>query len=149
MDAGLLYFLLAGVIVVVVVGRALAFSGRRYLARSVEGGRERQSAGSAATLVSVLFHLLTLGLTALIAAISFGGSDLQAFLVRVGILLVLVALAYWGALTMLNRRREAAVVSDYTSHVQAARDRSEYEISNDPSANEAVKSPLDGPRRQI
>jgi protein-S-isoprenylcysteine O-methyltransferase Ste14 len=138
-NAGTLYFLLAGVIVVAVVGRALAFSGRRYLARSVEGGRERQSAGSAAALVSVLFHLLTLGFVALMAAIPFGGSDIQAFLVRIGLLLILVALSYWGALTMLNRRREAAMVSDYETYLMhRKRERSEYEISNDPTANEST-----------
>jgi len=138
-NAGTLYFLVAGIIAVGVVGRALALSGRRYLARSVDGSRERQSAGSAAALVSVLFHLLTLGLVALIAALPFDGPDVQTFLIRIGLLLILVAFAYWGALTMLNRRREAAVVSDYESHIQLRkRERSEYEISNDPTANEST-----------
>lgn len=142
MDTGLLYFIIAGVIVVAVVGRALAFSGKRYLAQAVDNGRERRSAGSAATLVSVLFHLLTLGLTALVAAIPFGDNDLQAFLVRIGLLLILVAISYWAALSMLNRRREAAMVSDYSTHT---RQRNEYEISNDPTANQAVRSPIDRP----
>ena len=137
MDTGTLYFLLAGVVAVVIVGRLLAFSGKRYLAGSVRRGRE--SAGSVATLVSMLFHLVTLGLTALLAAIPFGGSQTQVFLVRIGLQLILVAAAYAIALHMLTRRKEEAVVSDFDAQVREARHvpTKQYDVTNDPSAGMA------------
>lgn len=118
MDAATLYFLFAGVVAVVIVGRLLAFSGKRYLAGS---GAGRESAGSAATLVSMLFHLVTLGMTALLAAIAFGGSQAQVFLIRIGVLLVLVAVAYALALRMLTRRKDEAVVSDFDAQMRDLR----------------------------
>jgi preprotein translocase subunit SecG len=154
-----MYYLVAGVIAVVVVGRLLAFSGKRYLAGPGLSARERESAGSVATLVSMLFHLVTLGLTALLAAIPFGGTMTQAFLVRIGLLLILVAVAYSIALRMLTRRKTEAVVSDFDAQVRELRQDSarshpnEYAVTNDPSAGMAPQAKpeptLGEPRRRV
>jgi hypothetical protein len=136
-----MYYLVAGVAAVVIVGRLLAYSGKRYLAGASVAPRERESAGSVALLVSMLFHLVTLGLLALLAAIPFGGSQTQVFLVRIGLLLMLVAVAYAIALRMLTRRKQEEVVSGFDAQVRELRHEkehpNEYEVTNDPSAGMA------------
>ncbi|MFI9388479.1 hypothetical protein [Kutzneria sp. NPDC052558] len=147
MDTGTVYYLVAGVAVIVIVGRLLAFSGKRYLAGAQVSARERESAGSVAQLVSMLFHLVTLGLGALLAAIPFGGGETTVFLVRIGVLLILVALAYAVALRMLTRRKQEEVVSGFDAQVRELRNERQhpngYEVSNDPSAGMAPQ-----PRRE-
>jgi hypothetical protein len=139
-DTGTLYYLLAGVVAVVVVGRLLAYSGKRYLTDASSGPGQ---AGSVAALVSVLFHLVTLGMVALFAAIPFGDDPNRTFLIRIGLVLILVGIAYAIALRMLTRRKQEAVVSDYDAQVRemrqeaAQRQANEFEAVNDPSAGVA------------
>lgn len=136
-----MYFLVVAVIAVVIVGRLLAYSGKRYLAGPESGPTQ---AGSVAALVAVLFHLVTLGLTALLAAIPFGGSQTQVFLIRIGLVLILVGTAYAVALRMLTRRKEEAVVTDFDAQVRELRHErqaNEYEVTNDPSAGMAPQPP--------
>jgi hypothetical protein len=104
-------FLIVGVIVVFLVGQLLISAGRRYLARSApsEGG----AAAPAATLLAVLFHLLTLGIVALIAVLPFGGSSTTQFLVQAGILLIALAIIYGIALNLLGKRRDEAMVAEF------------------------------------
>ncbi|AHH97972.1 hypothetical protein [Kutzneria albida] len=118
MDTERVLFLVAGVLVVAVVGRLLVHSGRRYLATSEASAHG--SAGSAAALVSTLFHLVTLGLVALIAVLPFNGDLQQNFLLRIGFLLIVLALAYGVALMMLSRRRQEQLASSIDSHIQEA-----------------------------
>lgn len=132
MDTATVYYLVAGVIAIAVVGRLLALSGKRYLAGAQDATREREAAGSAAMLVSMLFHLVTLGLAALLAAIPFGGGQTQVFLVRIGVLLILVAVAYAIALRMLTRRKQEEVVAGYDAQVREH--RHEREQADDPAA---------------
>ncbi len=110
MDSEHVGFVIVGVVVVILVGQLLISSGRRYLASSVpkEGG----SAAPAATLLAVVFHLLTLGIVALIAALPIGGSGTQRFLVQVGVLLIVLAVVYGIALRMLSQQRDEAIVAD-------------------------------------
>ena len=156
-DTGTVYYLVAGVVAIVVVGRLLAYSGKRYLAGAQVASRERESAGSAALLVSMLFHLVTLGLVALLAAISFGGDQTQVFLVRIGVLLMLVAAAYAIALRMLTRRKQEEAASGLDAQVRELRHEkehpTEYAVTNDPSAGTVPQprpeSTLGEPRPRI
>lgn len=149
MDTGTVYYLVAGVIAIVIVGRLLAYSGKRYLAGAEVSPRGRESASSVASLVSMLFHLVTLGLAALLAAIPFGGDQTQVFLVRIGLLLMLVAAAYAIALRMLTRRKQEEVVSGLDAQVRELRlekeHPNEYGVTNDPSAGMAPQ-PAPGER---
>jgi len=108
-------FLVIGVVIVAIVGRLLIQSGRRYLTNSAPS--ERESAGSAATLVAILFHLLTLGVVALLDVVPVGVSGQQGILVRVGILLVLLALIYGVALALLSQRRQEAIIAEIETEV--------------------------------
>jgi hypothetical protein len=107
-------FIVVGIVIVVGVGQLLIRSGRRYLAGSVPG--ERASAGPAANLVAVLFHLLTLGIVALISVLAIGSDLTTRFLVQVGLLLVVLAGVYAIALVQINRRREEALVAEVEAH---------------------------------
>lgn len=100
-------FLAVGVVIVIVVGRLLAYSGRRYI-RSAAGARQEGS-GSAATLVSVVFHLIALGLLALISVLPAGGDDTQSFMLRIGVLLLVLGGVYGAAIAAVARRRQAEI----------------------------------------
>lgn len=110
MDSGSVIFLVIGVVIVVAVGQLLAMSGRRYLTAAAPG--ERKSSGSAATLVAVLFHLVTLGVVALLAVIPFGGSPEERLLLRLGVLLIVLALVFGSTLSLLGRRRQEALATE-------------------------------------
>lgn len=110
MDTGRIVFLVVGVVVVFAVGRLMIHSGRRYVADETGG---RRGAASGANLVAVLFHLATLGVVALIAVLPLGGAPDERFLLRTGVLLLVLAAVYGITLGLLNRRREQAMVAEY------------------------------------
>jgi hypothetical protein len=109
MDTEHTVFLITGVVVVLFVGRLIVRSGRHYIAEGTN--RERGDAASGANLVAVLFHLSTFGLIALIAVIPLGGAMSQRYLLRLGILLLVLAVVYGITLSLLQRRREEAMAA--------------------------------------
>lgn len=111
-------FLVIGVIVVVVVGQLLAYSGRRY----VGGGAatQRGGAGSIAVLSSVVFHLVTLGLLALIAVLPVGATPAQSVMLRIGILLLVLGAVYAATLGILSHKRQDAVAEAALSEKRQA-----------------------------
>lgn len=114
MNSEQVLFIVVGVVIVFAVGQLLMHSGRRYLAGSAPG--ERASAGPAASLVAALFHLLTLGVVALVSVLSVGSDAVTRFLVQVGVLLVVLAGVYAVALVQINRRREEALAAEVDAH---------------------------------
>ncbi|HWC79619.1 MAG TPA: hypothetical protein VG756_06610 [Pseudonocardiaceae bacterium] len=108
MDSEHILFLVVGVVVVVAVGRLITHSGRSYVGR----GQSAPGAASGANLVAVLFHLVGLGLVALLAVPSFGGPTDVRFLIRLGVLLLVIAAVYGITLTMLNRRRDEVLATE-------------------------------------
>jgi hypothetical protein len=146
MDSERVLFIVVGVVIVFAVGQLLVRSGGRYLAGAAP--TERESAGPAASLVAVLFHLLTLGIVALISVSSWGSSQETRFLTQLGILLVVLAGVYAIALGLINRRRDEAVATEYETHGEfreADRDNSGLRVRPvDPSVGGPV-----GPGGQI
>ncbi|MEV6879890.1 hypothetical protein [Amycolatopsis sp. NPDC051128] len=97
-----LSFLAIGVALVLIDGQVIYRSGRRYL----ENSYGDPAAGASMTrLVTVLFHLATLGVLALISTIDMGGSDLPGVVGRLGVLLLILALAHAITLGILARIR--------------------------------------------
>ncbi|MEQ0564115.1 hypothetical protein ABJI51_33960 [Amycolatopsis sp. NEAU-NG30] len=97
-----LSFLAIGVALVLIDGQVIYRSGRRYL----ENSYGDPAAGASMTrLVTVLFHLATLGVLALISTIEMGGSDLPGVVGRLGVLLLILALAHAITLGVLARIR--------------------------------------------
>lgn len=105
MDRASIVFIVAGIVVVIVVGQLLRFTGRRYVGGAGGAG---SNVGSVATLLSTVFHLVTLGLTAIIAVLPFGGAA-TGFVMRLGILLLVVGGVYGLFVGALARRREVAI----------------------------------------
>jgi hypothetical protein len=105
-----LSFLAIGVALVLIDGQVIYRSGRRYL----ENSYGDPAAGASMTrLVTVLFHLATLGVLALISTINMGGSDLPGVVGRLGVLLLILALAHaitLGALARIRGEQEVEAV---------------------------------------
>jgi hypothetical protein len=138
-------FLVIGVLIVVAVGQLLVMSGRRYLANAAPS--ERQSSSSAATLVAVLFHLMTLGIVALLAVIPVGGSAGDGLLLRLGVLLIALAAIFGVTMMLLSRRRQEALATEIeTAHLVADDPRTRTRVT--PVDHERVESwrdPADTP----
>ncbi|SDD08560.1 hypothetical protein [Actinokineospora iranica] len=96
-------FLLLGIALVVGDGLIIYRSGLRYLSDSYG---EAQSARSMARLVSSLFVLAVLGILLLISVINFGDAPLEGVVVRLGVVLLLVAIAHGIAIKVLTRMRD-------------------------------------------
>ncbi|WP_410675985.1 hypothetical protein [Amycolatopsis sp. cmx-4-68] len=95
-------FLVIGVALVLIDGQIIYRSGRRYL----ESSYGDPAAGASMTrLVTVLFHLATLGVLALISTVNLGGSDLPGVVGRLGVLLLILAVAHAITLGVLARIR--------------------------------------------
>ncbi|MYW96651.1 hypothetical protein G3I59_40090 [Amycolatopsis rubida] len=121
-----LSFLAIGIALVLVDGQIIYRSGRRYLANAYGD----PGAGASMTrLVTVLFHLVTLGVLALVSLVDLGGSDLPGVVGRVGALLLILALAHAATLGALARIRGEQDVADAIAHrdERAAR-RSETDL---------------------
>ncbi|TWF93407.1 hypothetical protein [Saccharopolyspora dendranthemae] len=107
--ASLVTFLLVAVVLVVVDGHLLRRSGTAYLRELGE------NAGPLNQLVTVVFHLATLGLAALIAILPMDmGGDPKTVIGRIGVLLLVLALAH--AVTIwtfgrIRRRHESEALS--------------------------------------
>ncbi len=104
MDQSYAVFLLLGVVLVVIDGQLIYRSGRSYLTKAY--GNE-ESARSMNRLVAVLFHLVVLGLLALISTIEVDtGDPVQDVVFRLGIVLLLLALAHGATMAVLGRIRD-------------------------------------------
>ena len=95
-------FLVIGVALVMLDGLIIYQSGKRYL----RGSQGDPAAGASMTwLVTVLFHLATLGVLALLSTVDIGGSDLPGVVGRLGVLLLVLAIAHAITLSVLSRIR--------------------------------------------
>jgi hypothetical protein len=96
-------FLVLGVVLVLIDGQLITRSGRAYL-RKVYGPEEVRPM---IHLVSGLFHLVVLGLLALISLINVDtGLPVRDVVVKLGVLLLLLAAAHGFTLTILMRMRD-------------------------------------------
>jgi hypothetical protein len=98
------FYLVVAVLLTVVVGQVLLRSGQPFLE---EVFRSRETAHSLNVLLSVLFHLLTLGVLALLSTVDVPiDAPLQATVTKFGIALVVVGIAYGISMLVLLRIRE-------------------------------------------
>ena len=95
--------LFIGIALTVGVGQILIRSGRPFLE---DVFRERETARSVTRLLVVLFHLIVLGVIALVATIDITlEHPVQTIVVRLGLVLLVVGAAYGGTLLLLTRLR--------------------------------------------
>ena len=113
------YILLLAVSVVLtfVVGRLLVTAGEPFLN---DVFRDKSVTRSVNLLLSVLFHLITLGVLALISIINVGNLEdqpLQRFVVRLGLVLLVLGIAYGVSMLVLIRVRDRRRADDISEHV--------------------------------
>lgn len=121
-------FLAVGAILVVMDGQIIYHSGKRYLNKG-----DSEAGGSMTGLVTVLFHLVALGVLALISTIHFSGEDsLPGVIGRLGVLLLVLAIAHGVTIGVLTRMREEQVVENVNTRINAPVDRPVSETMVDP-----------------
>ncbi|WP_132875840.1 hypothetical protein [Tamaricihabitans halophyticus] len=132
-----LLFLLISAVLVVADGQLIYRSGREYLDQS---GEHAASARSATQLVTVLFHLIMLGLLALMASIPFStGNPVRDLVVRLGIALLMLAAAHAGTIAILGQIRQ----NQYASARSASRRKPPREWGSHPTVNPVSDGPSD------
>lgn len=105
--------LVVSVALTFLVGQLLVRAGEPFLQ---EVFRDEKVTRSVNLLLSVLFHLITLGVLAIISVTDVSGnSGLQTFVVKLGVVLVTLGIAYGISMLVLIRvreRRRAAQISE-------------------------------------
>ena len=108
-----LVFLVVALALTVAVGRVLFLSGEPFLE---EVFQSKDTARSLNLLLTVLFHLLTLGVLAIISTINVPVDGVvQTMVTKFGVVLVVVGIAYGVSMLVLFRvreRRRAAVTAE-------------------------------------
>lgn len=97
-------FLVLGAVLVAIDGQIIYRSGRRYLEQSYG---DAESGKSMTRLVTVLFHLAVLGVLMLISTVDVGGDNpTEGLITRLGIVLLLLAVAHGLTVVILARIRD-------------------------------------------
>ncbi|MGW4487398.1 hypothetical protein ACWEOE_26565 [Amycolatopsis sp. NPDC004368] len=143
-DNDLLGFLVIGLILVVADGQVLYRGGRRYLRGSAGG----EAPGSMARMVVAVFHLVAIGVLALLSVVGPAWSGSTAAVVgRVGVFLLLLAVIHGLTLVVLARRRQDGLVENSLQERDAHRaapdpqPRPTSEPGPDPTAADAAWQP--------
>lgn len=115
-------FLLIGTMLVLIDGQIIYRNGRRFLQQATPNA----PAESLTKLVSVLFHLGTLGILALLSVIDVPTDDpTKGVIVRLGITLLVIGVAHWIAVSTLSRMRDREEFDDVASEREARRQANE------------------------
>jgi protein-S-isoprenylcysteine O-methyltransferase Ste14 len=116
--SGYVAFLVIGVMLVLIDGQIIYRNGRRFLQQAAP----KASAQSLTTLVSVLFHLGTLGVLALLSTIDIPtDNQIKGLVLRLGIVLIVLGIAHWIAVTALARIRDREEFETVSAEQQARR----------------------------
>jgi hypothetical protein len=96
-------FLVLGAILVAIDGQIIYRSGRKYIEHSYGDS----AAGASMTrLVTVLFHLVVLGVLMLISTVDVGSNQTEGVILRLGIVLLLLAAAHAVTIAILARIKD-------------------------------------------
>ncbi|MEV6909277.1 hypothetical protein [Amycolatopsis sp. NPDC051071] len=119
-------FLIIGLIFVVVDGQVLYRGARRYL----QGPDDGEGSGSLAWMVVTVFHLVAIGTLALLSVVGPEWSGSTAALVgRLGVFLLLMAVAHVLTLSVIARQRQdRAVETHFQERGSVLVNRTEAEV---------------------
>ena len=107
--------LVVAVALTFLVGRLLVTAGEPFLQ---EVFQDRSVTRSVNLLLSVLFHLITLGVLAIISVVDFTfATPLQTFVARLGVVLLILGIAYGISMLVLIRVRERRRADDISEQV--------------------------------
>ncbi len=117
-DTGMYVTLLVvAVVLTFVVGRLLVTAGEPFLQEVFQDTSVTRSVN---LLLSVLFHLITLGVLAIISVVDIAGGQepLQTFIVKLGVVLIVLGVAYGVSMLVLIRVRERRRADQVSEAVQ-------------------------------
>jgi hypothetical protein len=103
--------LIIGVVIVLVDGQLILRTSPGYLGGVYDNPkRARQVAG----LVTVLFHLVMLGVVALVASLALSpDAGIRSVLARVGVILILTAVGHGVTMAVLSRLRQQQLDTEF------------------------------------
>jgi hypothetical protein len=111
-----LVLLAVSVALTFLVGRLLVRAGEPFL---LEVFHDEKVTRSVNLLLSVLFHLVTLGVLAIISVTDVVGDNaVQTFVVKLGVVLLTLGIAYGISMLVLIRVRERRRADEISEHVQ-------------------------------
>ena len=111
-----LTLLVISILITFAVGRLLVMSGQPFLQEVFQNERVTTSVNR---LLSVLFHLITIGVLTIISVWSIDvGTQLQNMIVKFGIVLIVLGIAYGVSMLVLIRVRERRRADTISEEVQ-------------------------------
>ena len=140
--------LVISIVVTVAVGRLLVQSGQPFLQEVFQNEKVTTSVNR---LLSVLFHLITIGVLTIISAWSIDvGTQLQNMIVKFGIVLIVLGIAYGISMLVLIRIRERRRADQISEEVQlklSDRGISTHPVVGQPAAPATPMPPVVPPNR--
>jgi hypothetical protein len=139
MDNGYLTFLVLGIVLVAIDGHLIYRAGKGYL-HTAYGNAE--SAQAMNRMVTVLFHLVVLGLIFLISLIEVNAADeTRGVIARLGILLLVLAAAHAVTMTILGRIRDRAIQQQLADEMAEEHRQFEVRHREDGIPHQSTQSP--------
>ncbi len=133
-----LTLLVISIVFTVAVGRVLMMSGQPFLK---EVFHEERVTTSVNRLLSVLFHLITIGVLTIISVWEVEvGSQLQNMIVKLGIVLIVLGVAYGISMLVLIRVRRQRRADEISEEVQMK--LSDRGITTQPVVNPPTTTPV-------
>ncbi|CAM3922815.1 hypothetical protein KIPE111705_31590 [Kibdelosporangium persicum] len=135
-------FLVVGVILVAIDGQIIYRSGRRYLERS---HGDSGAGASMARLVTVLFHLVVLGLLMLISTVDVGETQTEGVVLRLGIVLLVLAAAHGVTMAILARIKDSQVQEQLAEELANPNPAVRHEQPPEPSVDKTPTTTTNPP----
>jgi hypothetical protein len=137
-DGAYLLILIVGVVIVLVDGQLILRGAPGYLAEVYHSPKEaRQVSG----MVAVLFHLIMLGVVALVTSIWIApDAGIRSVLARVGIILVLTAIGHGITMAVLSRLRQQQLDTQIMESQVAERGRL-HDAPNGIASSNSIDNP--------
>jgi hypothetical protein len=132
-------FLVLGVVLVAIDGQIIYRSGRRYLEHSYG---EAEASASMTRLVAVLFHLVVLGVLMLISTIDVGGTPTEGVVIRLGVVLLLLAVAHGLTIAILARIRDRQMQEHLADEMAGHPLRNEQQTIVKPASPDTAPPPF-------
>ena len=108
--------LVISIVITIAVGQVLMMSGQPFLQ---EVFQDEKVTSSVNRLLSVLFYLITIGVLTIISVWSIDiGSQLQNMVVKLGIVLIVLGIAYGVSMLVLIRVRQQRRADEISEEVQ-------------------------------
>ena len=130
--------LVISIVITIGVGRLLVMSGQPFLQEVFQNEKVTTSVNR---LLSVLFHLITIGVLTIISVWSIDvGTQLQNMVVKLGIVLIVLGIAYGVSMLVLIRVRQQRRADEISEEVQLK--LSDRGISTHPLPTQPTTTPV-------